>query len=199
MTITIKFSDNIEHNYNSFEEILKIDNYDDIIDINCSWINLSVLPNLPNSLIRLCCHNNNLSSLPELPNSLTYIDCANNNLSSLSKLPNSLKKLWCGNNNLSVLPELPNSLTELWCYNNNLSSLPKLPNSLNYFSYNTNPIFIYIKKYFEGDREKYFEYEINMKKKFTNKIEIWFLDCKYNPKYKYCRKRLMKEYNELYN
>jgi len=38
-----------------------------------------------------------------------------------------------------------------------------------------------------------------MKRKFTNKIGNWFLDCKYNPKYSYCRKRLMKEYEELYN
>ena len=159
MTITIKFSDNIEHNYNSFEEIIKLDNYNDII----------------------------------------YLDCWGSSLFSLPELPNSLQVLWCNYNNLSSLPELPNSLERLYCATNNLSSLPKLPNSLNYFSYNTNPIFIYIKKYFEGDREKYFEYEMNMKKKFTNKIEIWFLDCKYNPKYKYCRKRLMKEYNELYN
>ena len=29
--ITIRFSDNIEHTYNNFEEILKLDNYNDII------------------------------------------------------------------------------------------------------------------------------------------------------------------------
>ena len=43
-----------------------------------------------------------------------------------------------------------------------------------------------------------FEHENKMKKKFINKIENWFLECKYNPNYLYCRKRLMKEYGELY-
>ena len=35
---------------------------------------------------------------------------------------------------------------------------------------------------------------------FVKKIEEWWLECKYNPKYKYCReKTVMKDYNELYN
>jgi len=38
-----------------------------------------------------------------------------------------------------------------------------------------------------------------MKRIFSNKIGNWFLECKYNPKYLYCRKRLMKEYDEFYN
>ena len=29
-------------------------------------------------------------------------------------------------------------------------------------------------------------------------IGEWFLECKYNPKYKYCKDRLIKEYEELY-
>ena len=32
----------------------------------------------------------------------------------------------------------------------------------------------------------------------VQKIEEWFLECKYNPKYLYCQKRLKNEYNELY-
>ena len=139
MTITIKFNNNTVHNYNSIEEILKIDNYDDII----------------------------------------YIYCAYENLSSLPKLPNSIHELWCSNNNLSRLPELPNSLIN--------------------FNYYNNPVHTYIKTYFDGYTKKYFEYHNNIKKEFVNKIGNWFLDCKYNPKFLYCRKRLMKEYEELYN
>ena len=178
MTIIIKFIDDIEHKYNSFEEILKLDNYNDIIHINCS--------------------NNNLSSLPELPNSLTKLWCDNNNLSSLPELPNSFTHLYCGYNNLSYLPNLPNSLRIIWCYNNNISSLPKLPNSLRHFYYSTNPIYDHIYKYFGGNKTIYFEHQYNMKRKFVNKIGNWYLDCKYNPKYLYCRNRLMKEYKELY-
>jgi hypothetical protein len=35
-------------------------------------------------------------------------------------------------------------------------------------------------------------------KKKCNMIGEWFLECKYNPKYKYCKDRLIKEYEELY-
>ena len=39
-------------------------------------------------------------------------------------------------------------------------------------------------------------YKVNQT--FSNKIGEWFLECKYNPKYKYCRDRVDKEYNELF-
>ena len=178
MTITIKFNNNTVHNYNSIEEILKIDNYDDIIYIYCAYENLSSLPKLPNSIHELWCSNNNLSRLPELPNSLT--------------------KLCCSNNCLAILPELPNLLTTLFCWNNNLSSIPELPEFI-YFRYYYNPIHDHINKYFDGSTKQYFKYQNFIKRIFSNKIGIWFLDCKYNPKYLYCRTRLMKEYDELYN
>ena len=117
--ITIIFNDDIAYTYSSFEEILKLDNYNDIIYINC--------------------------------------------------------------------------------INNKLSSLPELPNSLNHIEYSNNPIYKYIKNYFDGKTINYFEYHNNIKIIFSNKIGNWYLDCKYNPKYLYCRKRLMKEYEELYN
>ena len=198
MTITIKFIDDIEHYYESFNEIVKLDNYNDIIHIKCWNSNLSSLPELPNSLEILYCGYNILSSLPELPNSLKILKCFNNNIDRLPKLPNSLIELLCYNNNLSSLPELPNSLIYFSCNNNNLSSLPELPNSLNFLKYIHNPIHAHICKYFDGKKEKYFEYERNIKRKFSNKIGNWFLECRYNPKYMYCRKRLMKEYEELY-
>ena len=74
--------------------------------------------------------NLNLTKLPELPNSLKTLNCSYNpNLTSLPELPNSLKTLYCNDNqNLSELPELPNSLKKLVCIGNvNLTSLPELP------------------------------------------------------------------------
>ena len=114
-------------------------------------------------------------------------------------MPNSSEELYCGCNNLSNLPKLPNSLKILLCGFNSLSSLPEILNSLDYFSYNNNPIHSYIKTHFNGNEKKYIEYDKNMKRQFANKLGDWYLDCKYNPKYLYCRKRLMKEYEELYN
>ena len=197
--IFIYFSDDISHKYNSFEEILKLDNYNDIDYIDCSHNWLVNLPELPNSLKYLYCGNNKISSLPELPDSLIELYCYNNNISNLSKLPNLLTCLWCQYNKLSILPKLPNSLKSLWCLSNNLSSLPELPITIINILYSGNPIYVHIEKYFGGSSKKYNEHNKNMKSKFVNKIENWFLDCKYNPKYLYCRKRLMKEYDELYN
>ena len=217
--ITITFSDYIEHIYNSFEEIVDLENYNEIIYINC-WSNklfnipklpnslkilkcynnkLSRLPDLPNSLTELHCESNNLSNLPELPNTLDYIDCSSNKLISLPELPNSLENIYCDYNKISSLPKLPDSLTGLWCGYNNLSSFPEISN-LSYISiyYNNNPIYGYIEEYFDGSIIEYTEYQNDMKRKFVNKIANWFLECKYNPKYLYCRKRLMKEYEELY-
>ena len=52
--ITIKFSDNIIHGYNNFETILQLDDYNDIVYINCNNNNkISNLPELPNSLEKL--------------------------------------------------------------------------------------------------------------------------------------------------
>ena len=195
--IDIKFNDNIKHNYSSFKEILKLDNYDDIIYINC-YNSLYNLPSLPNSLQILYCAYNNLSNLPKLPNSLIQLQCHYNHLSYLPKLPNSLTNLWCYSNKISNLPELPNSLNMLCCWDNRLSSLPHFPNSLKGSNYSCNPIYTYINKFFDGEHKDYFEYQNKINKKFSNKTGNWFLDCKYNPKYLYCRKRLMKEYEELY-
>lgn len=41
--------------------------------------------------------------------------------------------------------------------------------------------------------------ELKIKKQAVDKISYWFLKCKYNPNYKYCKNRLNKEYDSLYN
>jgi len=33
----------------------------------------------------------------------------------------------------------------------------------------------------------------------VKKIELWFLECKYNPKYKYCKNRILEDYQEMYD
>jgi len=92
--------------------------YDNINLIDCSFCNLSSLPELPNSLQELNCYHNELTVLPQLPNGLQKINCGYNKLTVLPQLPNSLQYLWCSYNKLSILPELPNSLKEFYCYNN---------------------------------------------------------------------------------
>ncbi len=61
----------------------------------------------------------------------------------------------------------------------------------------------YIEKYFNSSWKQYRDfqhkvYDLTMKA-FANKIGIWYLECKYNPKYLACRKRLKLEYEEMYD
>ena len=80
--------------------------------------------------------------------------------------------------------------------------MPELPNSLRHIDYSNTPIYDYIKKYFNNNWKQYneFQHKINKKihRSFANKIGEWYLECKYNPEYLACRKRLKLEYRELY-
>ncbi len=90
-----------------------------ITELDLCGKNLTILPELSNSLKKLYCHNNQLTELPKLPESLEYLYCSNNQLVEL-ELPNSLiKTLYCDNNQLTELPELSDSI-KLRCYNNKL-------------------------------------------------------------------------------
>jgi len=109
----------------TFDDLETLDNYHDIVYINCQGNKLTVLPTLPNSLVYLICSSNKLSVLPVLPNSLTH--------------------LHCGINRLILIPTLPNRLRYLDCEQNLLMFLPKFPDSLTYKCYNYNPVDTYIK------------------------------------------------------
>ena len=150
---------------------------------------------------------NNFEELLKLKNynHIKYINCDNNNLTSLpDNLPSYLIFINCSYNKLTSLPDnLPTYLNSINCSNNNLTSLPDnlhlcfRQNSLETLYYNNNPIYELIKKYHNGDWKEYIKWK-KQYKKVSNIIGSWFLECKYNPKYKYCKARLNKEYNELY-
>jgi len=111
------------------EEFLPLDNIKELL---CYNNKLSVLPELPDTLINLVCQHNNLRYLPELPPDLDMLFCYNNKLTELN-LPSKLRVLDCANNNISEL-QLPDGLEELLCDKNNLTELPELPDSLTTFS-----------------------------------------------------------------
>jgi len=205
--------------FEDFTKLLQLKYYDDIIEMDCSHNNLTTLPTLPLGLKTLKCNNNNLYILPELPYSLEYLNCSNNKLVELPKLStyliwlyteeNNLIKLppltkyiriiYCNNNKLTNLPNLPKDLKYLYCQDNNLDNLPTLPDDLHYLYYENNPIYSFIETYFEGSKLMYFEWMEVYKKKYANTLGDWFLECKYNPKYKYCRDRVNADYDSLIN
>jgi hypothetical protein len=99
-----------------------------LIELNCSYNNLSRLPALPETLRILNCGSNYLSRLPKLP-ALTRLEIHSNQIKSIRDLPASLTYLSCGSNKLLKLPKLPHSLKVLKCYNNQLTKI-KLPPQL---------------------------------------------------------------------
>ncbi len=181
MTIQISYEINgNKYTYNTFDKIINLPNYDKIRYIECYNMDIVELPVLPKSLIYLnCVHNTKMTKLPELPKSLTKLCCAYNNLTELPELPDNLTVLLCQNNCINILPKLPQTIKLIRC------------------SYNcANWIFKYI--CYENINE-YNKWLDNHHKLFIQKIELWFLECKYNPKYKYCQKRLKLEFDELYS
>jgi uncharacterized repeat protein (TIGR01451 family) len=114
--------------------------FDNLINLSCTFTQLSNLPELPGKLKTLDCSDNNLLNINSLPDSLEIFWCMNNQLTSLPSLPNNLYQLRCNNNQLDILPILPNSLNLLGCFFNQLISLPNLPDSLQYLDLYSNQI-----------------------------------------------------------
>jgi hypothetical protein len=98
--------------------------------LDLSYMNLTSLPELYESLEILLCHGNQLESLPKLPPSLKILGCHSNRIQSLPDLPPKLEQLLCNDNQLTFLPSLPESLRTLCCHGNQLQSMPDLPTNL---------------------------------------------------------------------
>ena len=214
MPIDVKFQDGRKERYDSFKKIICLDNYNNnIISISCYDNQLTELPTLPDSLKYLNCNNNQLTELPTLPDSLTQLYCYKNQLTNLPTLPDSLKELYCSNNQLTELPSLPDSLIKLCCWNNKLTELPTLPDNLKKIlcsdnkltelpdlpdslkiTFNNNPIYDFIQNHFDGNVIIYQENKL-----VVQKISDWFLECKGNPKYAYCRRVVNQGYDDLNN
>lgn len=200
MVIYVKFDiyeDGPAKKYKSFKELLEDDNYNDIEYLQCSNNNLIELPRLPRWLKILHCCNNKINIIGNLPDTLTFLNCSNNNIRILENLPNKLEKLICSGNKLTRLVNLPDSIRVLRCSNNLLKIIDmKLLNKYKGFiHYENNPLIIIIKEKFGGLNE-YKKFYLKYKES-AKIIEDWYLECKYNPRYKYCRDRLNKEYDEL--
>ena len=136
--------------------------------------------------------------------------CKNNNLMSLAKLNKKLKNINVENNKITLMPVFTfcNNITANIAGNPielfQIYDFEKFKHffRINYWLMNLPSLDkFHMKSYSQKNDENYrkaFDYQINYMKKYVKKIENWFLECKYNPKYKFCRKRLILEYEELY-
>lgn len=188
-------------------ESLVIINCNDVLDISDMV--------LPEGLLNLTITDYKMNKLPELPLSLTHLVCSGCNLNKLPPiLPPYLKILHCNNNNIKKIPPLPPSIESLYIFGNPLKILPASIANLGiirtvnnkYDAYdqlamrplsnsNSNNMDLadFVFGYCKSDVKKYGKY-----KWATDIISNWFLKVKYDPNYKYCKRRLVKEYDETF-
>lgn len=144
------------------------------------WIHI-----LPDGLKSIIIEKCNVGILPKLPDTIERIEIYTCDIKVLPKLPSKLKCLICSDTNIIKYPILPFGLEDFF-YNNSdkLTEIPIIPPTIiNYWNSSRISIANIIKMGYT---------------KCSNKIGLWFLNCKYNPEYKYCRDRLEAEYNNMY-
>jgi len=112
--------------FETIEEMVASDLYNQIDNINFSDNNLPVLPVLPQNLVVLNCQHNALTELPPLPDTITHLDISYNQFVILPDLPPRLRFLSCTNNQIEYIGQIPNTLEHLICYDNKLKHLPEL-------------------------------------------------------------------------
>ena len=189
--------------------------------LECFGIGLTSLPELPDGLEISYCWRNKIGKLPMLPNTMTDISCHDNKLTSFPNMPKELRSLICSFNRIKQLPMImPKNLEQLRCDFTNLKHIPytlNLKNTSFNFQY-VNVIFPFNRYYaYQWDKsmlQDYIAWEVQTIHKFVRKIEDWYIKIKqkrevrkiedsyltirYNPEYVYCRKKVIKEYDDYY-
>jgi hypothetical protein len=124
----------------SIQNLEGVKYFDSLLELYCTFNQLTSLPSLPSTLNTLYCNYNQLPSLSSLPSNLEILNCESNLLTSLPALPSSLLQLTCSSNPISTLPSLPNNLFWLAASYCQLTSLPSLPASLSYLFCSSNQL-----------------------------------------------------------
>jgi hypothetical protein len=137
-----------------FKKLPKLKHLNHLYRFNCILSDISVLPELPNSIeILNISRNRKLTSLfpprtnasspsARLPPRLQWFicnDCDIRSLPDISTLP--LTVLECKNNrHLRELPDLPSTLEKLYCENTQISTIPRLPTTLIHINFENCPL-----------------------------------------------------------
>lgn len=192
--------------------------------LNCNNNYISKIEKLPPKLEQLYIANNKLEELPELPDTLYWLGCNNNPIKVIPKLPELMRYLILHHTLIEIIPNIPIYLHELNISHTNVKSLPdinhyniknfcasysnisELPSfsildhhiNININNYHNSPLYSKIENRFDKNVYKYIYHLREEQIKSARKISNWYLDISYNPNYKYCRKRVMENYDEDY-
>lgn len=195
-----------------------------LISLKFHKVDMETMPLIPNNIMSLSINNCNLENIPVFPQGISFLDIRYNYIKYLPELPPKITEFHASHNNLSILPDkIPDKIRLFDVSYNNLEDLPynlirkhktcwitykhnKVYDTIN-DTYNNNlddyltyhEYRIIIQKYFNGNLTKFIDFKTKSEKKFANKIGTWFLKCKYNPEYKYCRNWVEKTYADTYN
>lgn len=183
---------------------------DSLEKFKCEGSKLKSLPKLPSGLKELYCSYNEIEKLPELPHGLQIIECNQNEIKNIPKLPWTLEKFNFRINKFSQLLSLDTIkfLTfNLYRYKDIKNQYYYRPENIDWLyesTYNNylkpdNGFYHICKELQISENIKLSIYEYVQAKLAIQKIENWFLECKYNPKYAYCRRKINKDYLELYS
>lgn len=149
------------------------------------------VPKLPETLRYLGFHECGLNKLPKLPPKLNSLICSYNDITNIFQIPITLKILIMEktpiykiiSNMLKEYDQINNQKNKLNLWNQQIDDLNPILNFYGYTRVN------YI-----NDYKRYLNYIKSVKI-----IENWFLKIKYDPKYAYCRRKVMESYNEMYD
>lgn len=144
---------------------------------------------------------NKLKTIPKYhDNEFSIISFNDNSLTEIPKLPkiNNFAVIdFSGNEEIKEFPKIPVSYNcNISIDDTNIERLPLHDPKLVIFNYERTPL----KNFLEEEYKPMNMYMKDEKEKYdaVKKIEIWFLKCKYNPEYKYCKNRLNKEYEKMF-
>lgn len=187
-----------------------------LYDLKCSNNpKLKSIPWLPKKIKCLHCHNCGLLYLPYLPRELQAYYHNNHHKKLSDKYMNKLSKKEPASLKIQLTihnnPIIENWYPLMYCYDyHNMGRIEcKYRRILEGYIYKyirevkfIRPKYIDELKHWNGYMKNiydYYHHKRKVEKIFVKKIENWYLECKYNPEYKYCRYRLKKEHKELYN
>lgn len=200
----------------------KLEHLSNLNTLNIDCNDLLRIPKLPTSIKILFCGRNKLTDLPDLPLDIEHYNFKDNNIKKMSKMMALFAKYKLTRDKERFY-HFSKNMIRLYTpnYTNINRSIHKNVNVDDdnfvylFNMFDENPL-IYTMMQYRDNLDNFYEEEfVNVDKLMeyykqdpTNlsayysavkRIENWFLECKFNPDYGYCQRRVQNEFNESFS